>query len=141
MIASILNAFILVWGVASGFAAAFQCSIPDTWDFAAIGAECFDIVGSLVLCVDVKISSNLYKTSFWTCFAIINIISDVALILWPIYLFSGLQTGLGRKALVIACFGSRILSVCTLSPCETPELIILKHGSSNCCPNYLHQTS
>lgn len=55
VIASILNAFILVWGVTSEIAAAFQCSIPGTWNFAGIGAECFNIVGSLVLCVYVSV--------------------------------------------------------------------------------------
>lgn len=43
-----LGVFILLWAVAGVFTAAFQCSLPDTWDY--LHGKCFHLV-----CVDFSI--------------------------------------------------------------------------------------
>lgn len=85
------GSLILAWTVASFFAAVFQCSPPNTW--LLLGQQCFD------------------RTSFWTAYAVINIVTEAVLLSIPTYTIWTLHTSGQRKAVAISCFAVRSLVV------------------------------
>lgn len=85
-----LLAYAVLWGVASIFAVAFQCSNP-RW---ALGP------GDNTTCND------LYATQIGI--RVTDMISDLAIALLPVLLMRILQTKLKSRLLVVALFGVRI---------------------------------
>jgi hypothetical protein len=49
------------------------------------------------------------KASFWLSMGVFNILTDVALILFPVHIIVGLQMSLGRKVAILIFFGARSL--------------------------------
>lgn len=84
----VAGAIIAVWGTSSVFVAAFQCSIPQTW--AILSSHCID------------------RHAFWTYFGILNIITELHLILLPCLIISDLQTRFVRKLSVMSAFMLRV---------------------------------
>ncbi|KAH8808490.1 hypothetical protein F5884DRAFT_676219 [Xylogone sp. PMI_703] len=82
-----LGLFIVIWGVASEFAIAFQCGLPYPW--AIISSTCFD------------------RQTFWDFFGTLDILTDIIVILIPAYLVWGIQMKMSRKIFVFAAFGTR----------------------------------
>jgi len=82
--------FVLVWALVGIFAAAFQCKTPETWQI---------IKGSCVK-----------RTAFWDYFGITNIISEVLLIGFPIYVLLDVKLRT-QKLVLVGCFGSRVLVI------------------------------
>jgi len=75
--------------VACFFVMGFQCHLPRAWQ--VIGGRCIDMAG------------------FWTFVHVINIFTDLALIVMPWIVLSQLQVETKRKAIIISCFAARIL--------------------------------
>jgi len=90
-----LGVMIILWGISSIFAQAFQCHLPQTWN--SIDAVCFD------------------RAAFWRTFGALNIFTDVALILLPVYMMLGLNMDGKKRAIVISCFGARALDIVVTS--------------------------
>lgn len=89
MIVLITGSFILLWGVSSMFVLGFACQLPQTWNI---------VQGK---CINLK--------AFWTYIDVMNIVTDLPLIILPAFIISKLQADAGRKAIVIACFACRVL--------------------------------
>lgn len=81
--------FILLWGFSSIIVLGFQCHLPHTWD---------TLQGK---CINIK--------AFWTYVDVMNIVTDLPLIILPAMIISRLQADTSRKAVVISCFASRVL--------------------------------
>ncbi|KAL8633775.1 hypothetical protein Q9189_000511 [Teloschistes chrysophthalmus] len=86
-----LGAFVCLWTIASIFAVAFQCRPPTPWQF--MRGKCIDITG------------------FWAAYDVVNVVTDVALVLMPWKILSKLQVEAKRKAIIIGCFAARIFVV------------------------------
>ena len=49
------------------------------------------------------------KMSFWNAYDVLNVLTEVALVAWPSILVIHIQTSLGRRFVIIACFACRLL--------------------------------
>ncbi|KAF4634828.1 hypothetical protein G7Y89_g3277 [Cudoniella acicularis] len=90
-----LEAFIVVWWIVAEIATAFQCSTPQSWNI--FGNKCFD------------------RVAFWQSVATVNIFTDIILIVTPILVFTKVQMNMGKKFIVISCFGSRVFDIIATS--------------------------
>ncbi|KAL8802940.1 MAG: hypothetical protein Q9182_003490 [Xanthomendoza sp. 2 TL-2023] len=81
--------FVLIWSFASEFAAAFQCSIPGTWQVT--GKTCIDRMG------------------FWSSYAALNLVTEAALLALPLIIVWKIKTQRKKKAVIFLCFASRIV--------------------------------
>lgn len=104
-----MSAFIVFWGLASELAAAFQCSTPNVWKVE--GNTCFDIVRNLTLIISRLELTILLKITFWECFAILNIFTDLVIIIWPAIVIGKVRTDWHRRIIIIVCFACRFLYV------------------------------
>ncbi|RDL32063.1 uncharacterized protein BP5553_09465 [Venustampulla echinocandica] len=86
-----MGVFLVFWGLASEFAAAFQCSVPNVWKQE--GNKCFSII------------------LFWECFFILNIFTDLVLIIWPAIVIGKVRTGWHRRIIIIICFACRFFVI------------------------------
>lgn len=86
-----VGAFAWLWAFSCFFVIAFQCHLPRPWE--TVEGSCIDIIG------------------FWTYADIINILTDVALVILPCIILSNLQVKRIRKIIIISCFVARILWV------------------------------
>lgn len=93
MMGILLGSFITIWAFSSEFAVAFQCKIPRTWDSLGDAANCYD------------------STSFWRATGIINILTDLALVLFPVHVIVTLQMERSKKLGIIALFAARSLDI------------------------------
>ncbi|CAI6331694.1 unnamed protein product [Periconia digitata] len=83
--------FILAWTVASLVAIAFQCGLPQPWEMFSL--HCYDL------------------GSFWVVFCIIDMTTDVSLVMLSVNLVYYLKVKSSRKVAVVACFAPRILVI------------------------------
>ncbi|KAF2188668.1 hypothetical protein K469DRAFT_565441 [Zopfia rhizophila CBS 207.26] len=88
-----LAAFIAVWGFVSEFAAAFQCGTKRPWDSFGQESSCFDI------------------PAFWRVTGVINMLTDIALIMFPVHVIVTLQMSMGKKFTILIFFGARSLDI------------------------------
>jgi hypothetical protein len=87
----VFGAFILVWSTVSLVAVAFQCGLPRPWE--VITLHCYD------------------RGYFWMIYCIIDMTTDVAIIMMSVNLVAYLKVELGRKIAVVACFAPRIFVI------------------------------
>ncbi|KAI0585562.1 hypothetical protein TUN199_04852 [Pyrenophora tritici-repentis] len=88
-----LTCFIALWGIMSGIVSAFQCGNTEPWRFHGVGERCFHI------------------TSFWQCMGVLNIVTDLALILFPVHVIMTLQMSMNKKVTILTFFGARSLDI------------------------------
>lgn len=82
-----LNAFNVAMAIAVLLAVTFQCSpIAANWDPSAAGARCID------------------QGAFYVASAVLNLLTDVAALALPFWVFLGLNMAPGPKAAIIAVF-------------------------------------
>lgn len=86
-----LGAFVALWTVGSLLASAFQCSMPKAWSI--LGPQCFD------------------QMAFWTSYGAINITTEIALVVLPIYTVWDVHIVRKQKIVIIGCFASRLAVV------------------------------
>ncbi|KAF2790511.1 hypothetical protein K505DRAFT_217606, partial [Melanomma pulvis-pyrius CBS 109.77] len=86
-----LGLFISAWTFASLLAVAFQCGLPRPWEMMTL--HCYN--------------SGL----FWIIYCIIDMTTDVCLIMLSVNLVAYLKVKLSRKVIVVACFAPRILVI------------------------------
>jgi len=82
---------ISLWGITAIFAAAFQCSTPNVWDY--VHERCFD------------------RLVFERYLAVSNIITDAIVIGLPLTIIIPLKTSWSRRLLVASCFLARIMVI------------------------------
>ncbi|KAE9362925.1 hypothetical protein N431DRAFT_423242 [Stipitochalara longipes BDJ] len=87
----LLEIFIILWGLAAEFAIAFQCQLPTPW--AIISGKCFNTV------------------AFWRVNGAFDIVTDIIIVLLPLYLVWPLQMPWRRKGVVAMAFGTRIFVI------------------------------
>ncbi|KAK0117718.1 hypothetical protein ONS95_012046 [Cadophora gregata] len=86
-----IEAFVIVWAIASEFAIAFQCALPTP--YAILTSKCFNTV------------------TFWNVTGIFDILTDMAITILPAYLVWGVKMPKSKKALVILVFGARMFII------------------------------
>ncbi|KAF9729668.1 hypothetical protein PMIN04_011227 [Paraphaeosphaeria minitans] len=86
-----ISIFILAWTLASLAAVAFQCGLPKPWEVLTL--HCHNI------------------GVFWIVYCIIDMTSDVAIVMLSINLVAYLKVRLSSKIAVVACFAPRILVI------------------------------
>ncbi|ESZ91436.1 hypothetical protein SBOR_8159 [Sclerotinia borealis F-4128] len=86
-----LGIVISLWAISSIVASAFQCHLPNVWD--NLNGKCFD------------------RKAFWNSVAIVNIITDAALILIIIVIALHIKASWNRRLTIIAVFGTRIFVI------------------------------
>ncbi|KAI1358923.1 hypothetical protein F5Y08DRAFT_320809 [Xylaria arbuscula] len=84
-----LIAFVVLMTISSFLASAFQCTLPDAWDF--IGRQCFD------------------RSGFWITFGTLDVITEASFIVTSGLLVWNVQMPLSRKMVVVGCFAPRAL--------------------------------
>ncbi|MCJ1388132.1 hypothetical protein MMC18_000977 [Xylographa bjoerkii] len=90
-LAGYLGIFVIVWTIITEFTFAFQCYIPNPWQF--IGNGC----------------SN--RNSIWIYFATTNALSEAALIGLPVIIIWKLQVSRGKKIVILSSFALRLLVI------------------------------
>ncbi|KAL6710958.1 hypothetical protein ACN47E_006833 [Coniothyrium glycines] len=88
-----LTGFIALWGIVSEFVTAFQCGAKEPWRFIGIEGQCID------------------TTSFWRGMGVINMLTDLALIMFPVHVIITLQMTMGKKVTILVFFGTRSLDI------------------------------
>lgn len=88
-----LASFIGLWTVFSICLAAFQCGTTEPWRFLGNEEMCFNIV------------------SFWRSVGAINILTDLALITFPVHVVMTLQMSMSKKITILTFFGARSLDI------------------------------
>ncbi|KAK6369787.1 hypothetical protein LTS17_009237 [Exophiala oligosperma] len=81
----------ILWAVTSIFALAFQCDVPNPW------------IQGPGRCVNLK---GLYYYV-----GIFNLLTDLALVILPVFVVSGLQLKMSKKLFVFSLFATRIITV------------------------------
>ncbi|KAF1832567.1 hypothetical protein BDW02DRAFT_554610 [Decorospora gaudefroyi] len=89
----VLTGFITLWAFLSTFVSAFQCGPVEPWRFIRAEHRCLDLV------------------SFWRSMGVINIMTDVALILFPVHVIITLQMSTSKKVTILTFFGARSLDI------------------------------
>ena len=101
-----LESTIILWAVTAELVAAFQCHLPNPWQF--VGNSCIDTVSS-ELVEHSSMGSDGTQKSFWNYFGILNILTDAAVVLLPAIIVWRLQMNQKRKTVIISCFAARVL--------------------------------
>jgi hypothetical protein len=103
-----LTGIIALWGFISEFVAAFSCGSSEPWRFINSGHGCLDMVGTRSPSHH-RTMLTVLKTSFWLSMGVFNILTDLALILFPVHVIVTLQMSLGKKIAILVFFGARSL--------------------------------
>jgi hypothetical protein len=104
-----LTGIIAAWGFVSEFVAAFSCGSVEPWRFLDHEHHCIDLVRTIMHPHTSLVVLTVTKASFWLSMGVFNILTDVALILFPVHIIVGLQMSLGRKVAILIFFGARSL--------------------------------
>ncbi|MCJ1241865.1 hypothetical protein MMC14_009871, partial [Varicellaria rhodocarpa] len=86
-----LVSIVLIWAVSGEFAVAFQCRLPEAWNYQTETCD--------------------NRKAFGTYFEVLNIIIDAGLILVPGLIISGLRVTLQKKVSVLMFFSFRFLAI------------------------------
>ncbi|KAF2475868.1 uncharacterized protein BDR25DRAFT_212428 [Lindgomyces ingoldianus] len=88
-----LSTFIAVWGIVSEFATAFQCGTHEPWRSFLGERNCFN------------------TPAFWRATGAINMLTDLALIMFPVHVIVTLQMSAGKKLTILVFFSARSLDI------------------------------
>ncbi|KAG9191681.1 hypothetical protein G6011_10415 [Alternaria panax] len=88
-----LTGFIALWSALSEVVSAFQCGAVEPWRFLLREGSCFDLV------------------AFWQTVGFVNIVTDLALILFPVHVIMTLQMSMNKKITILTFFGARSLDI------------------------------
>ena len=102
----LLEVFVILWGLGAEFAIAFQCKLPSPW--AIISGKCFNTVNLASIVSNLRILTYR-QAAFWIANGVCDILTDVIIVLLPLYLVWSLQMPWRRKGVVTIAFGSRVL--------------------------------
>ncbi|KAH6611946.1 hypothetical protein C7974DRAFT_406639 [Boeremia exigua] len=85
-----LTGFIALWGLVSVIATSFQCGSTSPW---RQNSGCINFV------------------AFWQGMGVINMLTDLALILFPVHVIVTLQMSTAKKVTILTFFGARSLDI------------------------------
>ncbi|KAI3390863.1 hypothetical protein diail_8473 [Diaporthe ilicicola] len=85
-----------LWAMSSLFAVGFQCSAPQKW--AIVDGDCIN------------------QTSFWLVFGILNIITEIFLIIIPAVIMRSVQIPQAKKTVIVLVFALRIFVAAAIIP-------------------------
>ncbi|KAF2035185.1 hypothetical protein EK21DRAFT_54871 [Setomelanomma holmii] len=88
-----LTVTIALWGVVFAIVTSFQCGGSEPWRFIDRESKCFNLA------------------SFWLSMSIFNIMTDLALILFPVHIIVILQMSLSKKITILVFFGARSFDI------------------------------
>ena len=91
----LISSATIVWTVVAFFSFAFQCGLPNPWDF--INGQCYN------------------QKALYTIIASANLVVEFGLILQPTVVIWNLQLALRHKLKIIACFCGRSMYAAILS--------------------------
>jgi len=106
-----VGVFLVVWGLASFVSSGFQCRLPAAWKI--LGEHCMDQVRHITtpfeLFPEKDTILNFFdpQLAFWKAFAILNILTEIALIALPFYTIWQVHLRVDQKLTVIGCFSLR----------------------------------
>ncbi|ORY10111.1 hypothetical protein BCR34DRAFT_470418, partial [Clohesyomyces aquaticus] len=86
-----LGALIIAWTIGSLVTVAFQCGLPRPWEMLTL--HCYN------------------SGVFWIVYCIIDMTTDVSIIMLAVNLVAYLQVKFSRKVTVVACFAPRIFVI------------------------------
>ncbi|KAJ4333747.1 hypothetical protein N0V87_007408 [Didymella glomerata] len=88
-----LTSFIALWGIVSVIATSFQCGSTYPWRMSDRESQCMDLI------------------AFWQGMSVINMLTDLALILFPVHVIVTLQMSMAKKITILTFFGARSLDI------------------------------
>ena len=136
MTSKVLGAVIVLWGVGSLLAAAFQCSVPMVWQLT--GSTCFNIVSFPTDIIRIgHFCLKTIKRAFSISFDAINILTELALVVWPTIVIVRLHASKKRRIVFIAAFGCRVLYAPFDRWCEEHLTDPIQRDHCMYCPNGL----
>ncbi|MCJ1365418.1 hypothetical protein MMC16_004539 [Acarospora aff. strigata] len=83
-----LGLTIAIWAVVSELVVAFRCQLPSPWNF--LDNKCID------------------RIAFWNSFGVLNILTDLPLIILPLVIIWSINIEVRRKLVILACFAPRM---------------------------------
>ncbi|KAI1101870.1 hypothetical protein F4804DRAFT_314727 [Jackrogersella minutella] len=86
-----LRVVVGLWLVSGIFSSLFQCSIPTPWDY--INGTCIN------------------RRAWWTYIGVLNVVTELGIIVLYLLIIWNLQTSLSRKVIVLSIFLTRILVI------------------------------
>ncbi|TGO52724.1 hypothetical protein BCON_0136g00190 [Botryotinia convoluta] len=105
----IASAVTVAWGITSVFAVAFQCPSPQRWN--VVDHACIDIVSQKFSGVEVKVELTLHKRAVKIYTAIMNILTDLALVVLPTIIILPIQMPWGTRVTILSAFWLRLTVV------------------------------
>ena len=106
-ITTALAALIALWALASDFSTTFQCSLSYPLIF-------------------INNTTCIKRTTFWTFFGILNVLTDLALVLLPLSIAWRIQVSTKRKIVIARCFVAAAL----VTPAIVTSLVYINRASS-----------
>jgi len=106
-----VGVFLVVWGFASFISSAFQCRLPAAWKI--LGEHCIDQVRDMTIPFNLLPEKDTIlnffdpQLAFWKSFAVLNILTEIALIALPSYTVWHVQIRVEQKLTIIGCFSLR----------------------------------
>ncbi|KAL1605999.1 hypothetical protein SLS59_003123 [Nothophoma quercina] len=88
-----LTGFIALWGVVSVLVTSFQCGSTYPWRTGNLERDCVDFI------------------AFWQGMGVINMLTDLALILFPVHIIVTLQMSMAKKVAILTFFSARSLDI------------------------------
>jgi len=109
-LATVLTAIIALWGIIAEFVAAFQCGTAEPLRFVGADHRCHNLVRYQTNTSSASYTADIWKAGFWLGMGVINILTDLALIMFPIHVIITLQQmSLRKKITILVFFGARSL--------------------------------
>lgn len=81
--------FVALFFIASLIVTIFPCGPPHVWRILR--------------------ADRIEQLSFWEAFAGVNVVIEIALVLFPVLIVYPLKMGRARKAILISCFAARLV--------------------------------
>ncbi|TGO15909.1 hypothetical protein BTUL_0034g00310 [Botrytis tulipae] len=103
------SAVTVAWGMTSVFAVAFQCPSPQRWN--VIDHACIDIVSHRFSSMEVKAELTLYKRAVKIYISVMNILTDLALVVLPTIIVLPVQMPWGKRITILSAFWLRLMVV------------------------------
>ena len=102
----IIGLVVILWAATAIVSAAFQCHLPKPWDY--IHQSCFDRVSSLPGLDSDDFSLSLEQISWANYVAIMNILTDLCLIVLPLVIVARLKAANNKKVILTLFFVARV---------------------------------
>lgn len=98
-----------LWLISATLCSLFQCALPTPWDYGS-NARCIDRVSGRLSPSQGRFTDDT-KRAWWVYVAVLNIVTEIWVVMVYFLIIWNLQTSISRKAVILSIFSTRLLLV------------------------------